>query len=114
MKIQVPPDTSNVKTLDDVIRFSAICIGKIVSAINGNIDLIDNGTNVILAFNFPQINTDVGVAHSLGTVPRGYIKIGGNGASGIIQLQDGKSANTNKTLYLQSGSGIGTASILVF
>ena len=111
MRLQIPFTLSNSATLQEIIRFASISISKIQTIVNGNVDLIDNGANQILSFSFSKAGFDVGVAHSLGTVPRGYIQIGSSNTA--LTLANGATPNSTSTLYLQAGS-TGTATVMVF
>lgn len=110
MRLQLPYSVSNSSTLQEMIRFTSNALDKIQAIINGKIDLIDNGNNQILTFAFTKTGIDLGVAHNLGTVPRGFINIG---SSVAMTLTSGKTASTSTILYLQT-SAVGTVKVLVF
>lgn len=111
MKLQFPQTTSNLKTVEDLARFVSNSLEKVQSTLNGNVDLLDNGANDHVTVSFSQINKDVGVAHKLGRVPRGYTQT--SSTNHVLSLQNGSNSNTDQTLYLQAGS-TGTVTVLVF
>lgn len=111
MRLQFPTTISNSSSLQEIIRFASTSLEKIQSIINGNVDLIDNGNNVLVNVTLNKINTDFGVSHSLGRVPRGFILVGSDNP--ILSLANGKTPNSSSTLYLQSGS-TGTVTVMVF
>lgn len=111
MKLQFPQTVSNSTTVSQLSQFVSNALGKIQSTLNGNVDLLDNGANDHVTFNFTKINVDVGVSHNLGRVPRGYMQTGSS--NHVLSLQNGKTANTTETIYLQAGS-TGTVNVLVF
>lgn len=111
MKLQIPQTVSNSSTLEDIIRFSANCIDKIKTIINGNVDLIENGNNQLVDFTFTKINIEVGVPHGLGRTPRGFVNVGSNNTA--LVLAKGATDSTSNTLYVQAGS-TGTVTVMVF
>lgn len=111
MKLQFPLNVSNASSLQDLIRFTSNSLTKIQAIINGNVDIIENGGNELLSFSFTKINSDVGVAHSLGRVPRGYINVGSNNSA--LGLANGATPNSTDTLYLRAGS-TGMVTVMVF
>lgn len=117
MKLQFPQSISNIKTVEELARFVSNSLEKVQSTLNGNVDMLENGANDHINFTFPNfpagatLTADVGVAHNLGRVPRGYTKT--SSSNSILSLQNGANPNTATTLYLRAGS-TGTVTVLVF
>lgn len=111
MKLQFPQTPSNSENFSDLTRYVSVALDKLQNTLNGNVDLIDNGANDHLSFTFNKINVDVGVPHTLGRIPRGYMQT--SSTNHVLSLQNGKQANTAQTLYLQAGS-TGIVNVLVF
>lgn len=111
MKLPSVQSIANIGTTQDLSRFVSGALSRINNVLNGNVDLLNNGSNDHVSFTFTKINTDVGVAHSLGKIPRGYTSTNSN--NHLLSLQNGKTPWTTTTLYLQAGS-TGTVTVLVF
>lgn len=79
--------------------------------LNGNVDLIENGSNDHVSATFTKINSDVAIAHTLQRIPRGYMQ--SHSTNSVLSLQNGKTAWTATTLYLQAGS-TGTVGLVIF
>ena len=111
MKLPSVQNIANIGTIQDLARFVSGALNKTNQVLNGNVDLLDNGSNDHISFTFTNINTDVGVAHNLNRIPRGYTSTNSN--NHLLSLQNGKTPWTTTTLYLQAGS-TGTVTVLVF
>lgn len=101
---------SNLKTLDEVIRFASISLGSIINVINGNLTLRDNVFGEFLSFTFTAANQEVSVEHSLKTAPNGYLVVS---MDSPMIIYDGLTPNTDTVLYLRS-SAAGTAQVFIF
>lgn len=104
------PDVCNVETLEDIIRFTAICLLQIQDVVNGNISFKDNCDTAILSANFTVANQDLQLTHGLKRVPIGYILVG---ASTPMSLYNGATPSTVTDIYLKSNA-IGSGTVLVF
>lgn len=114
MRLQIPQSISNSATIQDLVRFATKSLNSIQNIINGNVSLVDNCSTQILTFNFTKINSDVGVSHGLGSIPIGFIVVGGNTLTAVIP---GKASNTASTFYLQAGflpAATSSVQIMVF
>lgn len=111
MKLQLPINISNSSDLSELIRFASVSISKIQTIINGNVDLVDNASTQLLTFVFTKSNSDVGVSHSLGRVPQGYIMAGSTNNS--LTIGNGQAETTDTNIYLQANAA-GTVKVLVF
>lgn len=119
MKLKFPVSISNSSTLEELIRFTSVALERLQTIINGNInygdniagkaDLLNNVNVQVITIVFPSATT-VAAAHTLGSVPRGYIKAG---ASAAMSLSNGNQPNTASTIYIAS-SAAGTAKVMVF
>lgn len=110
MKIKTIQDLANIKELPDLVRFTAQVCKDIINVVNGGLDFASNFRSSIVSVTFSGASTDVGVSHSLGAVPTGYVVVK---SSANINVFDGVSGNTDSTIFLAS-SGAGTVSVLVF
>lgn len=110
MKIKTTQDVSNVKTWEELKKFSSNVFGALLAEINGRLSLTENLLAQRLEYRFTAGGVEVGVAHGLGFIPNGYIQIKADG--GVI-VYDGATANTRDTLYLKA-TGAGIVSVLVF
>lgn len=109
-KVQTSQDIHNVETWEDARRYVSQSLNAIVATLNGGVDLIDNATTSLVTVTFATANTELGVKHPLGRVPRGYLLVG---RSADIRVFDGGTANTSQLIFLRA-SGAGTARLLVF
>lgn len=110
MKIKPPQTVSNLKDLDQMVRFSSQTLDLIVTEINGRLIFGENIRGQLLTVTFPVANVDVAVPHALGRVPDGYFLTGANAA---MSLYDGSIANNSQNAYLRT-SAFGTARIFLF
>lgn len=109
MKIQTALTLSNIKTLEDLVRYTSQFSDATTSVVNGRLDFSNLFTQTVsVVFTVP--NTTISVAHDLGFVPNGYIEIGKTAA---IIIFDGNQANTKTTLFVQA-SAAGSARLLVY
>lgn len=108
----VPLTISNLKTLDDVIRFNSIVFDEFLRVFSGNISFTDNMFVSRQVVAFTAANTDTVVPHKLGVIPTGYLKVGSTAA---MTLYDGQPSSkwTENYIYVRS-SALGSATILVF
>lgn len=83
---------------------------SVTSVVNGNLDF-SNFNCQLITVNFPNFNVIYGFPHTLGRVPLGYIRYGGN-FNGAIWEQT-KAEWTTSTIYLLCGS-IGYANLILF
>lgn len=110
MRIKPPLTTSNIKTIEDLVKYSSITFSSIIDAINGNLALSDNIRLEIQNVTFTQANVDTVVRHGLGYSPNGYIVVGN---SSNVTIYDGLRPSTNDALYLRA-TGSTNAKILLF
>lgn len=102
------PSFSNVKTFDDLSRYSSMVIGDIVAQINGKIGFV-NLQKQVIPVNFTAANIEVQIPHNLGYVPNGYYQIGANAATQVYNTTE----STANFLFLKS-SAIATVKVYVF
>lgn len=110
MKVQDIKDTTNLKTVEEVVRFVSPAIGDIISVVNGHVDLIDNCDTKFITVKSDQANQNVKVAHTLSRIPKGYIVVG-NSVNQTIY--DGTDAPDDKFISIRM-TGVGTVKLLVF
>ena len=119
MKLQLPFNTQSISTIAQLASYVSSNFQKIQAVLNGNfsfgdnipakVDLLNNCATSLITITFKSATT-VGVAHTLGAVPRGYIQVGSTVAA---SLSAGNQANTTTTIYLAS-SAAATMKVLVF
>lgn len=103
------PDVDKVPA-EQMPRFLALVLNDIVTQVNGGLDFATNFNAKSVSALFSAVNTDTAIAHGLGRVPVGYLKIG---SSVAMTIYDGQTNDTSILLYLKSDA-IGTAQLLVF
>ncbi len=103
-------NTFNLKTVEELGRFSSIIFADIIRAVNGNLSFEDNINTKRIDVSFTAANTDTLVNHNLGRIPQGYILIKSNAATSIY---DGSLESTEQLIYLKA-SAISEATILIF
>ena len=109
--MKVPNTTiSNLTTVDEIQRYTAISLGSIINVINGNLTFGENLSGSFNSATFTGAGQEQGISHGLKRVPQGYIVVG---RSTGITIYNGENANTVSTLYLRS-TGVGTISVFVF
>lgn len=109
MKIKVPLSVSNIKSWEELRKYVSITLDQIVTAINGQIEFIDNCATSQVSVVIPA-SGEIGVPHTLGRVPNGYLVA--KSSAGIIVF-DGTTANTSSNLYVQ-GTGAANVVLLVY
>lgn len=109
-KIKTILTLSNVQTLEDLIRYSSQNFDQVVSAINGNLTMVDNIDVKIILCKFTSANVQQSFQHGLGRIPTGYIPIG---KTVSVDVYSGKNLNTSELIYLQA-TAITSVSMLVF
>lgn len=109
-KITAPNNLSNLKTLDDVIRYMSIFTQDLFDSFNGKVEFDVNLYTRTLDFDFTSANTDVTVSHGLSKVPNGYILVKSNAATSIY---DGSKSADNKQITLKA-SVVATTKVVVF
>lgn len=110
----VPLTLSNLKTLDDVVRYHSMAFDEFTRVFTGNISFTDNMFVSRVSVRFTAIDTDAVVMHTLQTIPTGYLVVG---KSVAMNIYDGTNtvANPWTSTYLQLKSDtVGTATVLVF
>lgn len=110
MKIKSVLSLSNLKTLEDLVRYVSQFADAVSLVVNGRIEIQDNLFVSSVTADFTAPNTTVGVAHDLGRVPVGYLV---TGLGSALIVFDGTTTNTNSTLYVQA-SATGSARLLVY
>lgn len=108
MKITTPINIDNVTTLGDVIRYSGILIGQMKDAINGGISYSDNIACAVKTVSFTASGAELRVSHNLGSIPFGYIKVGGAN----ITVYDSSTPATKTDIYLKA-TGAGSAKLVI-
>lgn len=109
-KIKTPQSLSNIKSLEDLVRYVSRTTDQVTSLLNGRINLADNASTEILSVTFPGANVNVSISHGLGRTPSGYTVVG---RDSVINVYNGSEPNTDSVLNLRS-SGAGTAQIMIF
>lgn len=110
-KPNVPLTISNLKTLDDVIRYNSIVFDAFLNTFTGNISFTDNIFVSRVDLSFTGANTETIVNHTLKVIPTGYIKVR---SSAAMEIYDSSVNLWNKGYIYVKSSAIGTATILVF
>lgn len=110
-KITILPGLSNVKSWEDLRRFTSMVVEAIASEVNGKLDI---GTNLRASgphsVSFASSSDVQAVPHTLNRVPQGFIVI--NLDSVITVYQPAAPAWLASTIYLRA-SGAGTATLYV-
>lgn len=112
-KIKTPLTVSNVETWENLRRYCAQFFGEIVSTINGRLTFSENMDTYLTTATFGVsvgITAAVQIPHTLNRVPTGYIVYK---QSAALNVYDGGTANTDKNLYLKSGT-TGTIGLIIF
>lgn len=101
---------SNLKTIDDLIKYLSPVLSEISDTINGKLDFDSNIRTSFVTCVFTAANVETAITHTVGRVPMGYILAG---SSAVTRLYDGTTANTDSIIYLKSDAAV-TARILIF
>lgn len=109
-QIRTNVDFSNIKSIDELVRFLSPFINNLQSVINGNLEFTSNFKAILLDTKFSTANLNTGIAHTLGRVPLGYINVGSNVAT---QLYDGSSPNSADFIFLRS-TVVSNVKLLIF
>lgn len=109
-KIPASNNLSNIKSVEDVVRYFSIFVGDVFDIVNGKIEFDSNIQSKTIDFNFTSANTNFAMIHGLGKIPKGYLLIKSNVATSIY---DGSIDATEKLIYLKS-SQIATTRLLIF
>lgn len=109
MRLNFSNALSNLKTIEDLTRYTSAFASEVGQIVNSNLTFNDNFLAVTLSFVFTASSTTVGIQHGLGKIPSGYIVIGTDAAMSVF---DGNQENTASTIFLQA-SAAGTARVLV-
>ncbi len=99
-KVNSTTNVSNVESLDELKRFTAIALTDIANAVNGNLTFTDNLSIQAIDVTFPTANTVSTVPHGLGRVPLMWIS--GNISANSVIYQ-GHAADVN-ALYLAASA----------
>lgn len=103
-------EISNLKTLEDVTRFTAVNFKNVIDVLSGNLTFADNFSAKILTFTFPVAGQSYQIQHNLGHIPVGYLVLKRNSTSIIL---DGGPPNTAQYINLQASVG-GTVTLMIF
>lgn len=95
---------------DQVPQYLEKFASNVVSVVNGGLDF-SNFNFQMITVNFPLVSVQYGFPHSLGKVPTGYIRYGGN-FNGPI-WENTTRLWTPTMIYLLAGS-IGYAKLILF
>ena len=110
MRLKIPLTTSNLTTWEDLRRFCSVYFQDIISLLNGKVDLVTNCSTQIIEVTFSGANATMGIQHTLGHVPQGFIPVKKSAAGDVY---NGNQDNTTTTIYLQCSAAI-TVSVLIF
>lgn len=110
MKLKTIQDLSNVRSWEELRRYTSQILNDLMDIINGNVDLVDNCGTSLVSVTFSAANTETKVAHTLGRTPQGYLVAG---SSADIRVFDSSSVSTAEALFLKA-SAAGTVRLLVF
>lgn len=108
MKITATHDVSNVESFEDLKRFTTQFLEQAKTAINGGIS-IENLRAKLVSLSVTQTSSDIQVAHSLGIIPIGYLKLQG---ANISIYDVGKSSWTTENIFIRA-SATGDVTLLV-
>lgn len=113
MKVQIPNNLTNLTKFEDFSRFCSAFISDLVSKINGNLSFKDNikasGPTIVGFTNSSQI---VGITHSLGVIPSGFLVINQTSSASVYAPQNALYAWNSSLIYLQASAGT-TATIFI-
>lgn len=109
-KVKIAQDLAQIDNYDDFQRWSSYSIAAIANTVNGNMNLVDNCQTQVLTVNFEKANQTMGIPHTLGYIPNGYIVIS---KTVDISVFDGNQKNTKDAIFLQ-GSTLGITRVLIF
>lgn len=110
-KLSATAHFSGEKEVEGLARWSGAFAKDVFDTVNGLLEFDTNLRTATKSVAFVAANTDVGIAHGLGIVPRGYI-VAGKDLS--CDIYNGSVANTITTLYLRCSVASVTATIIVF
>lgn len=101
-EIQLAPDSQK-------FRYIQAFMEAVKRTVNGKLDISSNVNIAPVTVNFGVANSDIGIAHNLNRVPRGYIVIS---RSASFVVYDGGTPWTRDRLYLRSNA-TGQAKIVI-
>ena len=109
MKIQLP-DISQQDTWDNAKRFVARMFSTVASTLTQNLSFQDNFSAQSVSVSFTATNSEIGIDHTLGRVPSGFLV---TLPSVAMSVYNGVTGWTEKKIYLKSNA-IGKCSILIY
>lgn len=110
-RVTILPGLSQVKSWEDLRRFTSMVIEAIASEVNGKLDIGQNlRTSGPHSVTFASASDVQALPHTLNRVPQGIMVINLNSA--IVVYQPASPAWSANTIYLQA-SGAGTATLYV-
>ena len=65
-KLKYQPDLSNIKTLDDLVRYTSQAMNQVYDILQSGVEFDVNIASQTLSATFPQANTEFMVTHKLG------------------------------------------------
>ena len=108
-RVTSQPNISNLKSAEEIGRYTSIALNDFNTQINGNLQFDQNIKSSSVDVEFGQANTDVRIAHGLGRQPSGYL-VAKLTAAAIIY--DGTQAADDSFIFLRSSAAC-TAKIIV-
>lgn len=111
MKLTLPRNVSNLKTVEELGRFTQIAFDDIDNVLNGNVEFIENISVKKIDCLFSQANADTVFQHGLGRTPAGFFVVGLDVASIIYNAT---TANTTDLIYLRSSIANVNAKVMVY
>lgn len=112
-RITVANVLSNIPTMEDVQRFLSAFISQATQQINGNLQFNQNiASSPMITVGFTNSSNIVGVTHTLGRVPIGFLVATQTAAASLYAAQGASYLWTSNKIYLQSNVGV-TASIFI-
>jgi len=100
----------NLKTLEELARFTSIMMNDVIRVINGELSFQDNLNTKFVDVSFTAANTETIINHDLGRIPSGYFVVTSNAATSVYSST---TASTQSLIYLKA-SAISEVKLIVF
>lgn len=111
MKLTLPRNVSNLKSVEELGRYTQIAFDDLDGVVNGGIQFGQNINANQLDVTFITANSDTVVQHGLGKLPTGFFVVGNNSASIIY---NSPTASTSDVLYLRCNVAGTVAKVMVY
>lgn len=110
-KLSATSNFSSVQSWEDLRRFASAFAADVANQLTGKLTFNDNIQGINVSAAFPDANISVGVKHSLGYIPIGFL-VFSNDSSAIIY--NGPEQSTVDFIFLRSNLANTNAIVRVF